>query len=66
MVVAGIPDVIVKGETSSTVSDSYRSANGQTQYVQRNVGSAGHSVLRREANIHDAKSVTDADGASLT
>ena len=62
----GNTDVIVKGETSSTVSDSYRSANGQTQYVQRNVGSAGHSVLRREANIHDAKSVTVADGASLT
>ena len=61
----GNTDVIVKGETSSTVSDSYRSANGQTQYVQRNVGSAGHSVLRREANIHDAKSVTVADGASI-
>ena len=30
------------------------------------IGSAGHSVLRREANIHDAKSVTVADGASLT
>ena len=52
----GNTDVIVKGETSSTVSDSYRSANGQTQYVQRNVGSVGHSVLRRKANIHDAKS----------
>lgn len=62
----GHTDVIVKGTTTSTVSDSYRSANGQTQYVQRNVGSAGHSVLRREANIHDAKSVTVADGASLT
>lgn len=62
----GNTDVIVKGKTTSTVSDSYRSANGQTQYVQRNVGPAGHSVLRREANIHDAKSVTVADGASLT
>ena len=62
----GNTDVIVKGTTTSTVSDSYRVANGQTQYVQRNVGSAGHSVLRREANIHDAKSITVADGASLT
>lgn len=58
--------VVIKGNTTSTVSDSYRAANGQTQYVQRNVGTAGHSQQRREANIHDAKSVTVAEGASLT
>ena len=58
--------VVIKGNTSSTVSDSYRAANGQLQHVQRNVGTAGHSQQRREANIHDAKSVTVAEGASLT
>lgn len=62
----GNTDVVVKGVTSSTVSDSYLSINGQTQYVQRNVGAAGHSQQRREANIHDAKSVTVAQGANLT
>ncbi|OFJ96583.1 signal protein, partial [Streptococcus sp. HMSC071D03] len=62
----GNTNVVIKGNTTSTVSDSYQAANGQTQYVQRNVGQAGKSDKRRESNIHDAKSVTVAEGASLT
>ena len=62
----GNTHVVIKGTTTSTVSDSYQAANGQTQHVQRNVGAAGHSDQRRESNIHDAKSVTVAEGASLT
>ncbi len=62
----GNTHVVIKGNTTSTVSDSYRTANGQTQHVQRNVGAAGRSDQRRESNIHDAKSVTVAEGASLT
>ncbi|MCW1058916.1 YSIRK-type signal peptide-containing protein, partial [Streptococcus anginosus] len=62
----GNTHVVIKGNTTSTVSDSYQAANGQTQYVQRNVGQAGKSDKRRESNIHDAKSVTVAEGASLT
>lgn len=62
----GNTNVVIKGNTTSTVSDSYQAANGQTQYVQRNVGAAGRSDQRRESNIHDAKSVTVAEGASLT
>ena len=62
----GNTHVVIKGTTTSTVSDSYQAANGQTQHVQRNVGAAGHSDQRRESNIHSAKSVTVAEGASLT
>ncbi|MFS8999210.1 mucin-binding protein, partial [Streptococcus infantis] len=62
----GNTHVVIKGTTTSTVSDSYQAANGQTQHVQRNVGAAGRSDQRRESNIHDAKSVTVAEGASLT
>ena len=62
----GNTHVVIKGNTTSTVSDSYQAANGQTQHVQRNVGAAGRSDKRRESNIHDAKSVTVAEGASLT
>ncbi|MFS9321362.1 mucin-binding protein, partial [Streptococcus infantis] len=62
----GNTHVVIKGTTTSTVSDSYQAANAQTQHVQRNVGAAGHSDQRRESNIHDAKSVTVAEGASLT
>ena len=62
----GNTHVVIKGNTTSTVSDSYQAANGQTQHVQRNVGAAGRSDQRRESNIHDAKSVTVAEGASLT
>ena len=62
----GNTNVVIKGNTTSTVSDSYQAANGQTQHVQRNVGAAGHSDQRRESNIHDAKSVTVAEEASLT
>ncbi|WP_373114211.1 pectate lyase-like adhesive domain-containing protein, partial [Streptococcus sp. oral taxon 431] len=62
----GNTNVVIKGNTTSTVSDSYQAANGQTQYVQRNVGAVGRSDQRRESNIHDAKSVTVAEGASLT
>ena len=47
-------------------SDSYQSGNGQTQFVQRNVGQAGRSDKRRESNIHDAKAVIVSEGASLT
>ena len=61
----GNTHVVIKGTTTSTVSDSYQAANGQTQHVQRNVGAAGHSDQRRESNIHSAKSVTVAEGASL-
>lgn len=53
----GNTNVVIKGTTTSTVSDSYQAANGQTQHVQRNVGAAGHSDQRRESNIHDAKSI---------
>ncbi|MDY5973522.1 pectate lyase-like adhesive domain-containing protein, partial [Streptococcus hyovaginalis] len=62
----GNTNVIIKGETTSTVSDSYQAANGQTQFVQRNVGQAGTSNQRRQSNIHSASSVTVEDGASLT
>ena len=62
----GNTHVVIKGTTTSTVSDSYPAANGQTQHVQRNIGAAGRSDQRRESNIHDAKSVTVAEGASLT
>ena len=44
----GNTNVVIKGKTTSTVSDSYQAANGQTQYVQRNVGQAGKSDQRRE------------------
>ena len=44
----GNTNVVIKGNTTSTVSDSYQSGNGQTQYVQRNVGQAGRSDKRRE------------------
>ena len=47
----GNTHVVIKGNTSSTVSDSYQAANGQTQHVQRNVGAAGHSDQRRGSNI---------------
>ena len=46
----GNTHVVIKGNTSSTVSDSYQAANGQTQHVQRNVGAAGHSDQRRGSN----------------
>lgn len=62
----GNTNVVIKGNTTSTVSDSYQSGNGQTQYVQRNVGQAGRSDKRRESNIHDAKAVIVSEGASLT
>ena len=62
----GNTNVVIKGNTTSTVSDSYQSGNGQTQFVQRNVGQAGRSDKRRESNIHDAKAVIVSEGASLT
>ena len=62
----GNTNVVIKGNTTSTVSDSYQSGNGQTQYVQRNVGQVGRSDKRRESNIHDAKAVIVSEGASLT
>ena len=46
----GNTHVVIKGNTTSTVSDSYQAANGQTQHVQRNVGAAGHSDQRRGSN----------------
>ncbi|MGT2827125.1 mucin-binding protein, partial [Streptococcus himalayensis] len=65
--------VVIKGNTTSTVSESYTTKTGQVQYVQKNVGTATtaaaetvHNRERREANIHDASSVTVSEGASLT